>query len=99
MTKVNFKKLNLINIISRKTGFSKNFSKKLIDDILQIVSLKISRGDTNLKNLGTFKILNKKKRIGRNPKTKEEKKISERKVVLFKPSKEFKEFINIKTDE
>ena len=41
------------------------------------------------------KILGLKSRIGRNPKTKEEKKISERNVVLFKPSKEFKELINI----
>ena len=35
-------------------------------------------------------------RIGRNPKTKEAKVISSRDVVLFKPSKEFKEFINLK---
>jgi integration host factor subunit alpha len=33
--------------------------------------------------------------LGRNPKTKEEKTISKRDVVLFKPSKEFKEFINL----
>ena len=51
-----------------------------------------------LSKFGTFSIRQKKSRIGRNTKTKEEKKISERKVVLFKPSKEFKEFINIKTD-
>jgi integration host factor subunit alpha len=35
-----------------------------------------------------------KSRIGRNPKTKEIKKISERNVILFKPSKEFKKRIN-----
>ena len=44
-------------------------------------------------------ILNlKKERIGRNPKTMEDKIISERNVVLFKPSKEFKEFINSKNE-
>ena len=32
--------------------------------------------------------------MGRNPKTKEEKEISMRDVVLFKPSKEFKELLN-----
>ena len=36
----------------------------------------------------------KKQRIGRNPKTKEKKIISERKVILFKPSKEFKKKLN-----
>jgi integration host factor subunit alpha len=37
--------------------------------------------------------------MGRNPKTKEEKIISKRNVVLFKPSKEFKDFINLKDDK
>ena len=49
-----------------------------------------------LSKFGTFSIRQKKSRIGRNPKTKESKVISSREVVLFKPSKEFKEFINIK---
>ena len=35
----------------------------------------------------------KNKREGRNPKTKEKKVISERQVVLFKPSKVFKEYM------
>ena len=43
--------------------------------------------------------LKKKSRIGRNPKTKETKEISSREVVLFKPSKEFKEFVNFKDNE
>ena len=43
-----------------------------------------------------FLLRQKKSRIGRNPKTKETKMISSRDVVLFKPSKEFKEFINLK---
>ena len=52
-----------------------------------------------ISKFGTFSIREKQQRIGRNPKTKEEKKISKRNVVLFKPSKEFKEFINKKKDE
>ena len=47
-----------------------------------------------ISNFGTFHIRFKKSRVGRNPKTKEEKIIKERNVVLFKPSKEFKKFIN-----
>ena len=43
---------------------------------------------------GTFILRNKSSRIGRNPKTKENKIISERKVILFKPSKELKKSIN-----
>ena len=47
-----------------------------------------------ISNFGTFLIRSKRSRIGRNPKTKEEKEISKRNVVLFKPSKEFKECLN-----
>ncbi|MDC0533099.1 HU family DNA-binding protein [Candidatus Pelagibacter sp.] len=45
-----------------------------------------------------IKCRQKKSRIGRNPKTKKEAMISERNVVLFKPSKEFKDFVNLKND-
>ena len=51
-----------------------------------------------LSGFGTFSIRRKKSRIGRNPINKEPKLISSRDVVLFKPSKEFKEFINNKND-
>ena len=52
-----------------------------------------------ISNFGTFSIRTKKPRIGRNPKTRVEKKISERNVVLFKPSRDFKELINNKKNE
>ena len=52
-----------------------------------------------LSKFGTFSIRQKKSRIGRNPKTKEEKKISERNIVTFKPSKQFKKFVNSQKDE
>ena len=51
-----------------------------------------------LSKFGTFSIRSKKSRIGRNPKTKEQKTISDRDVVLFKASKEFKDLVNSKND-
>ena len=95
----NYKKKNLIINLSKKTGYSINFSKKLVDDLIEILVENISKGNLNLKNIGTFNLINKKKRIGRNPKTKETKIISSREVVLFKPSKEFKEFVNLNNNE
>ena len=47
-----------------------------------------------ISSFGTFKVINKKERIGRNPKTKVEAKILSRKVVKFKPSLLLKEKIN-----
>ena len=80
-------------------GFSKNISENLIEDFFSTITESLNE-DKSLKisKFGTFSIRRKKSRIGRNPKTKEEKIISERNVVLFKASKEFKELINSNND-
>ena len=49
---------------------------------------------SKLKNFGTFKILNKNERIGRNPKTKEIHIIKKRKTISFVPSKAFIKKLN-----
>ena len=81
----NIKKENLIKSLSKKTGFSLNFSKKLINDLIDVILDNTKNGNFNLKNLGSFKIMHKKERIGRNPKTKEEFLISSRKSINFTP--------------
>ena len=93
--RVNLTKKDLVNSIYMQLGFSKQIAENLIDDFLSTISLNIkNEKKLKLSKFGTFSIREKKSRIGRNPKTKERKIISERKVVLFKPSKEFKDFIN-----
>ena len=78
-------------------GFSKKISENLLEDMLNIIIENLIKNKKiKITNFGTFTIRSKKKRIGRNPKTKETKVISSRNVVLFKPSKEFKEFVNLK---
>ena len=88
MFEKNFKKIDLIKNLSLKTGFSLNYSKKLCDDFFDIVIKNISTGKFSLKNVGTFKVVFKKERLGRNPKTNEEFVISSRKSIIFKPSKD-----------
>ena len=99
MSKKNLTKKDLINSIYMQIGFSKNISENLIDDFLLTVieSLKAEK-KIKLSKFGTFSIRSKKSRIGRNPKTKEQKTISDRDVVLFKASKEFKDLVNSKND-
>ena len=95
MNKKNFTRIDLIKKLSLKTGYSNSFSKKLINDLIDILTINIKIGDLTLKNIGTFKIIQKKERLGRNPKTKEEFKISRRKSIIFKASKKITEKINI----
>ena len=99
MSRVNLTKKDLINSVYMQIGFSKNISENLIDDFFSIIvkNLKYEK-KLKLSKFGTFLIRSKKKRIGRNPKTKEQKMISERDVVLFKASKDFKDLVNSKND-
>ena len=97
--RINLTKKDLVNLIYMQLGFSKQISENLIEDfLLTIVSNIKKEKKLKLSKFGTFSIRQKKSRIGRNPKTKETKMISSRDVVLFKPSKEFKEFINSKNN-
>ena len=97
--RVNLTKKELVNIIYMQVGFSKQISEHLIDELFSLITQNLKQEKKlKLTKFGTFFVKSKKSRIGRNPKTKEDKIISERNVVLFKPSKEFKEFINSKNE-
>ena len=95
--RINLTKKDLVNLIYMQLGFSKQISENLIDDFFKTIVDNLSKEKTlKLSKFGTFSIRQKKSRVGRNPKTKKEAVISERNVVLFKASKEFKDFVNIK---
>ena len=95
--RVNLTKKDLVNLVYMQLGFSKQISENLIEDFFStILKNLIEEKKLKISKFGTFSIRQKKSRIGRNPKTKETKMISSRQVVLFKPSKEFKELINLR---
>mgnify|MGYP001273240946 CR=1 FL=1 len=91
----NLTKKDLINSIYMQLGFSKNLIENILDDVFDVVlnSLK-DNGKVKITNFGTFILRHKKSRMGRNPKTKKQALISERNVILFKPSKILKNKIN-----
>ena len=93
--RTNLTKKDLVNSIYMQIGFSKQISENLIEEFFSLIITNLqNEKKLKISKFGTFSIRNKKSRLGRNPKTKEEKKISKRNVVLFKPSKEFKNLIN-----
>jgi len=98
--RINLTKKDLINAVYMQIGFSKSISENLLDDILKIIikNLKIKK-KIKISKFGTFTLRSKKSRVGRNPLTKEIKVISDRNVILFKPSKEFKDHINFTKHE
>ena len=93
--RINLTKKEIINSIYMQIGFSKKISDTLLEDVFQIIlSNIITKKKVKITKFGTFILRKKKQRIGRNPKTKETKLISERNVILFKASNELKKYIN-----
>ena len=93
--RINLTKKEIINSLYMQIGFSKKISEGLLEDILNIIVGNLKKyKKIKISNFGTFSLRSKKSRLGRNPKTKEKKIISERNVVLFKPSRDFKYYIN-----
>ena len=93
--RVNLTKKEIINSIYMQIGFSKNVVENLLEDFLLILLSELTKNKkVKISKFGTFILRYKKSRIGRNPKTLEKKVIKDRNVVLFKPSKEFKDYIN-----
>ena len=93
--RINLTKKEIVNSIYMQIGYSKKISENLLDDFFDIIFHNLKKNNkVKIAKFGTFHVRLKKSRIGRNPKTKEKKIISERKVVLFKPSKELKKLIN-----
>jgi len=93
--RINLTKKDLVNLVYMQLGFSKQISSNLIEEFFSlIITNLLLEGKIKISNFGTFSIRSKNSRVGRNPKTKEEKIISSREVILFKPSKVLKNYIN-----
>ena len=93
--RINLTKKEIVNSMYMQLGFPKKICENLMEDILFIILDEIIKNKkVKIKNFGTFILRYKKSRIGRNPKTLEKKIVSERNVILFKPSKDLKNYIN-----
>ena len=93
--RINLTKKDIVNSLYMQIGYSKKISENLLEDLFELILDNLKRHKmVKIAKFGTFILREKKSRIGRNPKTKEKKLISQRKVVLFKPSKELKKSIN-----
>ena len=93
--RVNLTKKEIINSIYMQLGFSKKICENIFEDFFSIILDELIKNQkVKIPKFGSFELRYKKSRIGRNPKTLEKKVISERNVILFKPSKDLKKFIN-----
>lgn len=78
-------------------GLTATDAYKMIDIIFDEISEALTNGeDVKFSGFGTFKILAKSARVGRNPKTGVPAVISARRVASFRPSTEFRERVGNK---
>ena len=100
MDKQNISRDEIAEAMKKEFGFNRKLCLDIVNDIIEII-IEGLKSDKKVKihNFGTFKLNNKKSRIGRNPKTKEEFKISDRNVIAFKASKILLKYINSINDD
>ncbi len=85
-------KAELISDVARKTGLPRKDVALVVNAVLESLREAFFRKERiELRGFGVFVTKKRKPRVGRNPRTKEEVKIPERTVVVFKPSKVIKE--------
>jgi len=94
INKTQLTKKDISKKINSKIGLSKSYTNKITDDLILILKDLIKNKEINIKNFGSFKILRKNERIGRNPKNKETYLIKERKSLSFKISQNLNSRIN-----
>lgn len=95
-------KKDLTNAIALATGKTKKSSKDLVDVIMASIKAELSNGEgsiVKLVNFGTFKVVNRKARKGRNPRTGESINIPSKNVVRFKAGKALKEAVDYTAEE
>ena len=86
----------LSEAVYRELGLSRAESAELVESVLNHICDALVRGEqVKISTFGTFNILDKNKRIGRNPKTGLEATIAPRRVISFKPSQMMKDSVEV----
>ncbi len=84
-------KADIVNQIAESTGLTKTDTAAVVEQFLRSVISALQQGDhIEIRGFGTFKVVTRASRTGRNPKTGDVVKIPERPVPVFKPSRELR---------
>ncbi len=88
-------KADIVSEVYEKVGLSKKEATDIVETVLDTIKETLKVGETvKIAGFGNFVIREKGSRKGRNPKTGENIEITPRKVVTFKPSMIFKDFVD-----
>lgn len=84
-------KNELISAIAENAGLTKVDAKKALDGFISVTTDALKKGEKiALIGFGTFDVVERRARVGLNPKTKEKIQIPAKKVIKFKPGADLK---------
>lgn len=88
-------KADLVDKVYEKIGFSKKEASELVEMVFANLKDVLQKGEkVKISGFGNFVVRGKNERIGRNPQTGEQIKISARRVLTFRPSQVLKAMLN-----
>jgi integration host factor subunit alpha len=88
-------KADIVDTIYNQLDLPKARSTQVVDSLLEIIKKTLENGeDVLISGFGKFCVKEKRKRIGRNPQTRENLMLSERRVVRFRCSGRLRDKIN-----
>lgn len=84
-------KADIVRRIAQATGLTKTDTATVVDGFIESVIVAMEEGEhIEIRGFGTFKLVTRAPRTGRNPRTGDEVKITSRRAPVFKPSKELR---------
>lgn len=88
-------KADIVEKVYETIGFSKKEASELVELVFQELKSTLKSGEkVKISGFGNFVVRGKNERIGRNPQTGEQIKISARRVLTFRPSQVLKAMLN-----
>ncbi len=88
-------KADIVEKVYQKIGFSKKEASELVELVFGSLKDVLQKGDkVKISGFGNFVVRGKNERVGRNPQTGEQIKISARRVLTFRPSQVLKAMLN-----
>lgn len=88
-------KADIVEKVYEKIGFSKKEASELVELVFNSLKETLEKGEkVKISGFGNFVVRGKNERVGRNPQTGEQIKISARRVLTFRPSQVLKAMLN-----
>jgi DNA-binding protein HU-beta len=87
-------KKQFVSELAKKTGMTKVMTKMAVDSMIELITETLEKGENvTFVGFGSFKVVQRAARRGKDPRTQEDIEIPARKVPVFKAGKNLKEAV------